>query len=85
MEGTISNFRRGRHTIHTSQMIVQVKGVDTKEKAAELLGKAVVWTSPAKKELKGKIIAAHGSSGAVRAKFETGMPGQAVSQKVRIE
>ena len=85
MEGSISSFRRGRHTVHTTQMIVHVKGVDEKEKANELVGKTVVWVSPAKKELKGKITAAHGNSGAVRVKFETGMPGQSISQKVRIE
>ena len=85
MEGTIASFRRGRHTIHTSQMIVHAKGVDKKERAVELVGKTVVWASPAKKEIKGKITATHGNNGAVRVKFETGMPGQAISQKVRIE
>lgn len=85
MEGTISSFRRGRHTIHNSQMIVQVEGFDKKEKAAELIGRAVVWASPAKKEIKGKITAAHGNSGAVRVKFEKGMPGQAIGQKVKFE
>lgn len=85
MDGVIANFRGGKHTKHNSQMIVQVKGITKKDKAAELVGKAVVWTSPAKKELKGKITATHGSNGAVRVKFETGMPGQAVSQKVKIE
>ncbi|MAG16187.1 50S ribosomal protein L35ae [Candidatus Woesearchaeota archaeon] len=85
MEGAISSFRRGRHTVHTSQMIVHVKGIDKKEKAAELVGKTVVWASPAKKEIKGKITSAHGNSGALRVKFETGMPGQSLSQKVKIE
>lgn len=85
MEGTIANFRGGRHTKHNSQMIVVVKGVDKKDKASDLIGKTAVWTSPAKKEIKGKITAAHGNSGAVRVKFETGMPGQAIGQKIRIE
>ncbi|MBS3132914.1 50S ribosomal protein L35ae [Candidatus Woesearchaeota archaeon] len=84
MEGTIANFRGGRHTKHNSQMIVVVKGVDKKEKAAELIGKQVLWASPAKKEIKGKITAVHGNNGAVRVKFDTGMPGQAISQKVKI-
>jgi len=85
MEGVIANFRGGKHTKHNSQMIVHVKGIDKKEKAAKLMGKAVVWSSPAKKELKGLITATHGNSGAVRVKFESGMPGQAISQKVKIE
>jgi len=85
MEGVIMNFRGGRHTKHNSQMIVQIKGVDKKEKTVELLNKSAVWTSPAKKEIKGTILAAHGSKGAVRIKFETGMPGQSIGQKVKIK
>ncbi len=85
MEGTIANFRGGRHTKHNSQMIVVVKGVDKKEKTADLIGKTVIWASPAKKEIKGRVSSAHGNSGAVKVKFETGMPGQAIGQKVRIE
>jgi len=85
MEGVITSFRRGRHTVHGSQMIVQIKGVDKKEKTADLLKKSAVWTSPANKDIKGTILAAHGSKGAVRIKFDTGMPGQSVGQKVKIE
>jgi len=54
MEGSIANFRGGKHTKHNSQMIVQVKGIDKKDKASELVGKSVVWTSPAKKRVKRK-------------------------------
>ncbi|MBW2996448.1 50S ribosomal protein L35ae [Candidatus Woesearchaeota archaeon] len=85
MEGTIVNFRSARHHQKGNHMIIKVAGVDDKEKAIELVGKAVKWTSPAGKELKGKIAAVHGNSGAVRAIFETGMPGQAVGMKVTIE
>ncbi len=85
MEGTIANFRGGRHTKHNSQMILVVKDIDKKDKASAIIGRTVVWTSPAKKEIKGKITSAHGNSGAVKVKFETGMPGQALGQKVRID
>ena len=87
MEGIIVNFRRGRHTQYTNQMIVEVKDVDKKEKAQELVGKTVVWTSPAKKdkkEIKGIIKKAHGNKGALRVLFERGMPGQSVTQTVQI-
>ncbi|MCX6706768.1 MAG: 50S ribosomal protein L35ae [Candidatus Woesearchaeota archaeon] len=33
----------------------------------------------------GKIASAHGNSGAVKAIFDTGMPGQSLGQKVSIE
>lgn len=85
MEGVISNYRGGKHSQHPSQMIVIVDGVDSKEKAAELVGKKAVWTSPAGKEIKGEIKAAHGNSGALRVAFENGMPGQSLATKVKIE
>ena len=85
MDGVIANFKGGRHTKHNSQMIVLVKGIDKKDKTAELIGKTVIWTTSAKKEIKGKITQSHGNSGAVRVKFESGMPGQAIGQKVKVE
>ena len=84
MEGVIVNFRQGKHTQKDNQMVITVSGYD-KEKAKALVGKKVVWKSPAGKELKGKISAVHGNKGAVRAIFETGMPGQAIRSKVKIE
>jgi large subunit ribosomal protein L35Ae len=44
----------------------------------------VVWVSPAKKELKGEIKGAHGNNGAVRVKWERGMPGQSIGTKVEV-
>lgn len=84
MEGTISNFRRGRHLQTTNQMIILVKGIDKKEKAAELVGKTATWKSPAGKEIKGEVRSAHGNKGALRILFEKGMPGQAIGEKVAI-
>lgn len=85
MEGQITNFRRGRHTVSSNQMIVEVVGIKNKEEAYKLVGKEVVWTSTGKKEIKGKITKAHGNSGALRVKFDTGMPGQAVGTRVNIK
>lgn len=85
MEGAVKNFRRGRHTQNTYQMIIVVPGVATREKAAALIGKNVIWTSPAGKELKGTVLAPHGNNGAVRARFEPGLPGQSLGQKVKVE
>ena len=84
MEGIISNFRSARHHQNDRQMIIVVDGM-TKEKAQSLVGKKVVWKSPAGKEINGEISAVHGNKGAVRAIFEKGMPGQAVNSKVKIE
>ncbi len=85
MEGIISNFRSARHHQTGNQMIILVEGISDKEKAKSLVGKTVVWTSPAGKELKGRVTFPHGNKGAVRALFETGMPGQAVGKKIIIK
>jgi large subunit ribosomal protein L35Ae len=83
--GKVVQFRRGRHTIHEKHMLIAVDGVDSKEDASKLVGKAVEWTSPAGKVIKGKVSAAHGNNGVVRAIFEKGLPGQAVATDVKIE
>lgn len=84
MKGVISNYRSGRHTQKDNQMIVIPEGVDSKEKAEKLIGKEVVWKSPAEREIKGKITSIHGNKGAVRVMFEKGMPGQSITNKVTI-
>lgn len=85
MEGVIVSFRRGRHTQSGNQMLVKVEDIDSKEKASELIGKEVIWKSPAGKEIKGKISNVHGNKGTLRVIFEKGMPGQSLSTKVEIK
>ena len=85
MQGIITNFRRGRHRYKPRQFIVKVPNVEKKAEAQKFLGKAVVWKSPAGKEIKGKLTALHGNKGCLRALFEKGLPGQAVSQHVEIK
>ena len=84
MEGIINNFRRGAKTQTMSHMVVYLKDSDSREKASQLVGKSIVWKSPAGKEIKGKVAAAHGNKGAVRVIFEKGMPGQSIGAKVEI-
>ena len=85
MEGVIASYKGSHKSQHPNQMIIHADGVDSKEKAAKLLGKKVMWKSPAGKEIKGEVRAAHGNKGALRVLFETGMPGQALGKKVKIE
>jgi len=85
MEGQILHFRRGNRTQHSHQAILQVEGVKTNDKAKALIGKTVTWKSPAGKELKGKITQVHGNIGKLRVHFETGIPGQAICAKVKVE
>jgi len=83
MEAVIVNFRGGRHTKYNTQMIIDSNL--SKEKAKSLIGKKIVWTSPAKREIKGEIKTTHGNKGCLRVHFEKGMPGQSIGTKVIIE
>ncbi|MDP3966149.1 MAG: 50S ribosomal protein L35ae [archaeon] len=83
--GKVIQFRRGRHVIHEKHFLIEVPGVDSKEKATKLVGKAVEWKSPAGKVIKGKVSGSHGAKGVIRAIFEKGLPGQAVTTEVKIE
>lgn len=65
-------------------MIILAEGVSKKEDAEKLVGKKAVYNT-GKKNISGKISSVHGNKGAVRVIFETGMPGQAIGKKVKIE
>lgn len=83
--GRVVQFRRGRHTIKERHFLIEVDGVNSKEEAEKSIGKDVEWKSPAGKIIKGKISSAHGNKGVVRAIFEKGLPGQAITTKVEIK
>ena len=85
MEGVIVNFKGSHHTQYSSQMIIKLNGVNNKDEAKKLIGKTVIWKSIAGKEISGKIIRDHGNRGAVRVKFEKGLPGQALGGKVEVK
>jgi large subunit ribosomal protein L35Ae len=84
MKATILSYRRGARTMHGNQMLLEIADVDSKELASRYIGKGVVWTSPAKKQIYGKITNTHGNNGVVRARFSKGLPGTAVGTKVDI-
>ena len=79
MDGTIVNYRRGRHTQKTDEVIVYVNGV---KELSSILGKKVVlhWKNG---DINGKIISIHGKNG-VRVRFKKGIPGQALGKRIII-
>jgi len=85
MKAKVIQFRRGRHTVHERHFLIEVDEVKTRDEASKLVGKSVEWKSPAGKVIKGKISSAHGNKGVVRAIFEKGLPGQAVTTNVEIK
>ncbi len=85
MKARIASFRRSRRRQNTRQIILKVENINSKEKTKDLIGKTVIWKSPAGKEIKGKISSYHGNSGNVRAILERGVPGQAIGEEVEIK
>lgn len=80
----IVQFRRGRHTVHERHYLLDL-GFDKREDAKKMAGKTVVWTSPGGKQIKGEISDAHGTKGLVRAIFEKGLPGQAITTEIQLD
>ncbi len=84
MKGIILSYRRGKHTQNVNQMLVEVEGVDSKEKAEKMVGKKLVWKSPGNREINGEITGIHGGKGVLKAKFERNLPGQAITTRVEV-
>ncbi|MFX1521422.1 MAG: 50S ribosomal protein L35ae [Promethearchaeota archaeon] len=84
LEGLITGYRRGGNKQINKHMLLKFQGYENDKEAAQLIGKTVVWLSPKNKRLKGKILRPHGRNGVVRARFEHGLPGEAIGGKVVI-
>jgi len=84
MKGIVVQFRRSRHRIHERHYLLDL-GLTKREDAKKLTGKEVSWKSPSGKVIRGKISDAHGNKGLVRAIFETGLPGQAITTDVEVK
>ncbi|NOX71318.1 MAG: 50S ribosomal protein L35ae [Candidatus Micrarchaeota archaeon] len=85
MKAVVVNFCGGKTSKKGNHVILDVGSVDTKEKAAKLVGKNVIWKTPSGKVISGKITKAHGNSGAVKAIMEKGLPGTVLGKEITIE
>lgn len=84
MKAVIVNFRGSPRKKNFSQLILKVEEIISKKEAERLLNKDVKFKTKTGKEIKGKVTALHGNNGCVRAKFEKGLPGQALGKEVEI-
>ena len=84
VKGIVVQFRRGRKRIHERHFLLDV-GLHSRDEAKKMAGKEVEWKSSSGKMIKGKISDAHGNNGLVRAIFEKGLPGQAITTDVEIK
>ena len=84
MKGIVVQFRRGRKRIHERHYLLDL-GLENRDAAKKMAGKEVSWVSPSGKLIKGKISDAHGNKGLVRAIFEKGLPGQALTTEIDVK
>ncbi len=84
MEARIVNFRLGCKTQNPRQAILEIEGIDTHRKAAQLIGRKVIWRSSSGLEIRGKIVRVHGKKGRVIATFRKPLPGQAFGTRVQV-
>jgi len=84
MKGILVQYRRGRHTVHEKHYLLDL-GFTNREEAKKMKGKIVEWKSSSGKIIKGKISDAHGNKGIVRAIFESGLPGQSITQEIEVK
>ena len=83
-KGVVTSYRRGKQLQHPNQVILVFDGVKTRSEASALVGRKVKWVIDEEKEILGKVLGPHGNSGAVRAKFRTNLPGQAIGTPVTL-
>ncbi|WP_456321385.1 50S ribosomal protein L35ae [Palaeococcus sp. (in: euryarchaeotes)] len=84
MKGVILNYARGKHNQKNHHMLIEIEGVKSREEASRFIGRRIIWKSRTGKKIMGKIVKPHGEKGIVRARFDLGLPGQALGDEVVI-
>ena len=84
MKGIVVQFRRSRRRIKEKHYLLDL-GLANRADAQKMKGKEVEWKSSSGKVIKGKVSDAHGNKGLVRAIFEKGLPGQAMTTEVELK
>jgi large subunit ribosomal protein L35Ae len=85
MKAKVLNFRRGRHTQKTNQLLLSVRDVDSRSAASKFIGKKVVWKTKSGKVIAGKIASPHGNNGVLRARFSMGISGEVLGKELEIQ
>lgn len=78
--GVVLNYRLGRKSQRPKQYLIKVLGVEVLE-SKKLFGWKVGWPLDDPK-IFGRITGHHGRRGTLKAKFEKGLPGQALGSRV---
>ncbi len=81
LSGTVTSFRQNKHRQDSHQTIVHMA---SKEDAGKVMGARVVWLRKDGLQILGRVVASHGSKGAVRVRWRRGFPPQALGSQVKI-
>ena len=81
VSGIVTAFRQSKFKQDSYQTIVALA---KPEHAAELVGARVVWARKDGLQILGRVVALHGSKGALRVRWDRGFPPQALGTRVQI-
>ena len=81
LSGTVTAFRQSKFKQDSYQTIVQIAG---KVDAEKVVGARVVWLRKDGVRILGRVVASHGSKGAVRVRWKRGFPPQGLGSQVKI-
>lgn len=81
LSGTVTAFRQSKFKEDSYQTIVEPA---KREHTAELVGARVVWARKDGLKILGRVVALHGSKGALRVRWDRGFPSQGLGTQVKI-
>jgi len=81
--GLIVGYRTGPRTQRSKECILKFPSIRSLGEAAQLIGRKVAWPVGERK-VRGKIVALHGTSGLLKARFRSGVPGQAIGTRIEV-
>ncbi len=81
LSGKVTAFRQSKFKQDSYQTIVQLASADVARKA---IGASVVWRREDGLQIQGRVVASHGSKGAVRVRWNRGFPPQGLGSEVKI-
>ena len=84
-KGTFYEYARSRRVQQNNIALIKFSSIKDFGQAAKLIGRTVAWETPSGNKLRGKVISTHGKNGAVKAKFEHGLPANAIGTEVTME
>jgi len=81
--GIVVSYRIGIGTQKPKECLIHFTNINSASLACQLINRKVVWEQGDTKFI-GKISGSHGKKGVVKARFQKGLPGQALGTSVKL-